>query len=376
MSSEKNKYLVSLDGYRGLAILLVFLIHVRLLPLGWIGVPMFLVLSGYLWTKSLLCQKTAHQKKRTNLLQPYLNRLKRIAPSYLFYLGFCAMLFAAISIPQGFVLYWDSLLSLTYNFKRMAPGFVDTDYFGHLWYICVSEQLFLIWPMLIWYIPRGKLVKTFLVLLACGPLIRLGTGLLLEGIAFDSAMASKAVINFPLSHIDSLAWGSLVACISHETPPRWLKNLRTWFALSIIATVTSGLLYAYHLERNMLPPSWKSLGFEYGMSYCYQYVWGWSIISFCCFLLILEVIYDPAFARLFQQKPLIFLGKISFGFYIWHLPILSMVSGVWNPSPHSLSGLAKTFLVLSLSVIVGSLVHSIIEKRCGQWLSKRTLKNS
>jgi peptidoglycan/LPS O-acetylase OafA/YrhL len=188
--------------------------------------------------------------------------------------------------------------------------------------------------------------------------------------AFDSAMVSKAVVNFPLSHIDSLAWGSLVACISHETFPRSLKNLRTWFASSIIATVTVGLLWAYHLERNMLPPSWKSLGFDYGMRYGYQYVWGWSIIGFCCFLLILEVIHDPAFARLFQQRPLIFLGKISFGFYIWHLPILSMVSGVWNPSPHSLPGLAKTFLVFALSLIAGSLVHSIIEKRFGRWLSE------
>lgn len=328
MSSEKNKYLVSLDGYRGLAILLVFLIHVRLLPLGWIGVPMFLVLSGYLWTKSLLRQKTAHQKKRTNLLQPYLNRLTRIAPSYLFYLVFCAILFAAISIPRGFESYWIDLLTLTYNFNRMTMGFIDSDYFGHLWYICVSEQLFLIWPLLIWFIPRRNLVKSLVAFTVLGPLIRFGTGLLLESMAFDSALVAKAVVNFPLSHIDSLAWGSIVACISHETFPRSLKNLRTWFATSIITTVTVGLLWAYHLERNMLPPSWKSLGFDYGMRYGYQYVWGWSIIGFCCFLLILEVIHDPAFARLFQQSPLIFLGKISFGFYIWHLPILSMVSGV------------------------------------------------
>ena len=87
-------------------------------------------------------------------------------------------------------------------------------------------------------------------------------------------------------------------------------------------------------------------------------------------MLLVMVIYDPLFRRLFELRPLRFMGRVSYGFYLWHLPVLAIVSGLWNPSPHSSAGLLKTAVVFSVSLTIGWVVHVWIERRFGPWISQ------
>jgi peptidoglycan/LPS O-acetylase OafA/YrhL len=364
-----REHLKSLEGFRGIAILGVFLIHVRLFPLGWIGVPMFFVLSGYLCTSSLLHRI---DKGGSGLFQGiYRRRLIRILPAYLIYLACCAAFYAATSAPKEFPDSWLGVMTLTHNFQRMNPGFIDSDFFGHLWFLSVMEQLYLLWPLLLFFCPRSRLTQLFIALIILIPLFRFGFGFSLGHFGYDLKQAAKTVVNFPLSHLDSVAMGSLVACVAQEQ----LEARRGFLLKALIAAASFalvvGILWAWYLQVELDVFAWKSLGFDYGMTYGYQYAWGWSVVAGCCVLLLLNAVHGKVyFRRMFEIPFFRFMGKISFGFYIWHLPLFALFSRYWKTSHHSASGVAKAAVVFALSVFMGWLVHVLIEKRLSPMILK------
>ena len=149
----RSSHVASLDGLRALAVLAVMYYHSRL-PLfhfGWIGVDLFFVLSGFLITTLLV--KEHRTTRRISLLKFWGRRFLRLMPAYWLFVGTCTVLIlrgvGSIDPAGG----WSARLyiaSLWGYFNNYAPQNVWTyqDISGPLWSLAVEEQFYFVWPFL------------------------------------------------------------------------------------------------------------------------------------------------------------------------------------------------------------------------------------
>src|ERR1041385_2325106 len=144
-------YYKSLDGIRGVAVLMVVFLHSRLMPFGWVGVQVFFVLSGFLITSIL--QTQTDRPFGFFMRRFYWRRGLRIWPLYFLFLALCLIAHACLRIPETWPSAWPWLASFTYNIVRISPHFADSDYFGHFWTLCVEEQFYLVWPFAVFFLP-------------------------------------------------------------------------------------------------------------------------------------------------------------------------------------------------------------------------------
>jgi peptidoglycan/LPS O-acetylase OafA/YrhL len=154
-----------LDGVRGIAILLVLVYHLTLyggmapngpfldrlwrtwtLPLG-LGVDLFFVLSGFLITGILLDTKDGPDYFRNF----YARRFLRIFPLYYATLAATFLLIPAVRLDA--VWYWTYLI----NYRFADVGWPRVAYLGHFWTLAVEEQFYLVWPALVFFVPRRVL---------------------------------------------------------------------------------------------------------------------------------------------------------------------------------------------------------------------------
>ncbi len=180
-----------LDGLRGLAILMVIEAHygiVRtllarywgglseyltpILSLGPSGVDLFFVLSGFLIGGILLDNKGASNYFRVF----YTRRACRIFPLYFLFV----ILLLAIPYPSGLVFPADEVLlpswtylTFTQNIVMAKDGIVGAGLLGPTWSLAIEEQFYLVLPLLIWFVPRGKLVHLVIGLILLAMLSRL-----------------------------------------------------------------------------------------------------------------------------------------------------------------------------------------------------------
>ncbi len=160
-----------LDGIRGLAILLVLAFHCRvvfattaeipflgfrILALGWSGVDLFFVLSGFLITGILMDTRESSTYFRTF----YARRMLRIFPLYFFYLFLILVL-----CRQGWI--WiagedlwketNAWWFITYMVNWRPDGYPVDRFLSHLWSLAIEEQFYFVWPAVVWLVPRRKL---------------------------------------------------------------------------------------------------------------------------------------------------------------------------------------------------------------------------
>ena len=158
-------HIKALDGIRALAILPVVFFHLGLLPVGWVGVQLFFVLSGYLITKILVAAKE-------NDLRPYLSRFYwrrslRIFPLYFVFLAIAAISFSAFRED------WPWLVTYTANFARLRETDLSEP-FVHLWSLAVEEQFYLVWPFVLYFASTDALRRLIIAIIVAAPLLRLG----------------------------------------------------------------------------------------------------------------------------------------------------------------------------------------------------------
>lgn len=174
-------YFDNLDALRFLCFLLVFLYHSfyteldflkensiyravqELFKNGMIGVNFFFVLSGFLITYLLIIEKIENGK--INILSFYYRRILRIWPLYFFCVIFGFVLFPYIKIlfgetpnetanPVSFLLFFN-------NFDLINNGLPDCSTLGILWSIAIEEQFYIVWPIIIAFIPLKYLKYLF-----------------------------------------------------------------------------------------------------------------------------------------------------------------------------------------------------------------------
>lgn len=155
-SHSSLSYRADIDGLRAVAVIAVILfhIHAKLLPGGFLGVDIFFVISGYLIT-TIIHKELIGQ--RFSLLNFYQRRAKRILPAFLFMLITCTAVGAWLLMPDDFLNYLRSLRSSLFFganlFFAKSGGYFDIDSAEkpllHIWSLSLEEQFYFVFPLLV-----------------------------------------------------------------------------------------------------------------------------------------------------------------------------------------------------------------------------------
>jgi peptidoglycan/LPS O-acetylase OafA/YrhL len=304
----------ALDGLRGLAVLMVLAFHFlhidgegsaveRILlsasRAGWAGVDLFFVLSGFLITGILLDARGGQDYFRAF----YARRVLRIFPLYYAYL---AVLFLVVPLllpsldvksgTQGWL--WTYLGNVLF---AREGGFEASPYTAHFWSLAVEEQFYLLWPLLVWVLPRRRLALACLALVAVAFALRFG----IHRTTFN---ATAAYVLTP-ARVDALAMGALVAIGARE--PGWWPRIRRgapWVLAASAAAVAA---------------VWVGQGGIFGGDPVVQ-VWAFGPLA-AGFAAVLVLAVDAApgslLSRALVRPGLTGAGKYSYGLYVLHYPI-------------------------------------------------------
>ena len=357
--NHELSYVKGLDGIRGIAVLLVIMIHSHLCSFGWVGVQMFFVLSGFLITRILVSE--TGQNLKSYLLRFYWRRGLRIWPVYFGFLALCAIAYAFIRVPETMPKAWALLTTFTYNFARFQPSFQDSNYFGHFWSLCIEEQFYLVWPFVVFFASRAWLRRITVILIVGAPIIRLFTAKLL-GQHYDDYFVAKGIYSLPTSHMDAFAFGALLTVLP-ETVREWMSSRSIKIFLTILAvTVLAGVTHSYICHITGRPSDWKALGYG-GLTEFGQYAWAYTVLNATSAALILCALNQNWISNLLNIRWLSYIGKVSFGLYVFHLPLMYNSHAIWPAGYHSTQGLIRFSIYFIVTFGLAACSYEFFEKR-------------
>jgi peptidoglycan/LPS O-acetylase OafA/YrhL len=350
-----------LDGLRAVAFLVLFGLHADYLQFGWMGVQMFFVLSGFLITNILLRMKE-NLPLGAYLYKFYIRRFLRIFPLYYFFLilmlGIAAWLISIsykanlLKVIQDQAVY---AFLYVYDFFSAYKGFEPSRFLDHLWSLSVEEQFYLVWPLLIFLTPEKHLKKLFLAGIIAGPLFRVAfTFAYHMGLsAYLREPVALALYPLPFTHVDAFAFGALISRFSIPHAKRQLVVLAgilplVGFASQFLATGDAGPL--------------SSLGYPVTMPNAYQFLWAYSLINYWFAILIYCIVHHGLFVKFLDLSPLQYLGKISYGLYVYHFPMIWFAGRLRDVQ--GLEGISRPQIILvSLigTVLIASVSYHLLE---------------
>jgi peptidoglycan/LPS O-acetylase OafA/YrhL len=360
VSEVFRPHVPALDGIRGLAILLVMVVHLMasnshtgnrffdfvsaIRGATWTGVDLFFVLSGFLIT-GILYDSLPSKDYFRNF---YARRVLRIFPLYYGFL----LLLICLTIPLH--LQWNGkqyiLLSYTQNlgiFTKDYTGFTPAPLvnLNHFWSLAVEEQFYFVWPCIVFFVRDArKLILTALVL--CSAALALRFVMLAHG------ASPVEIYVFTGCRADSLMiGGALALTFRTRLRPVLLRYSGIAFFVLFVAMVCAGG-YLGGLDKD---------------NYFVASV-GYTIIAFTYAALIGTVIARPAWTRVaFENGFMRFFGKYSYGLYVYHVS----VSALKIPLRHRIDvashskaiGVVLTALIVgALSVVVAFASYHLYEK--------------
>tara|TARA_R110002012_G_scaffold99980_2_gene238444 strand:+ start:130975 stop:132081 length:1107 start_codon:yes stop_codon:yes gene_type:complete len=354
--SKKGVYFYGLDAYRGLAAILVIIGHTELIKnfnslknffeegpfifhLGEIAVTFFFVLSGFLITYLILEEE--NKTGRLNVRKFYLRRLLRIWPVYylMLFIGFFVFPYS-----WDFFNFWPQEISdnnfssafLYYLFFLPNVSTVSNPVGFQSWSIGVEEQFYLFWPVIFYFIlsKRYRFVILIIIYLAL-PIIKISPKFL------DYEFLSTLKNFFVRARFENMALGGLAALLFYKN---WVANKKKLMAFGIVILIFF-LIFEIELPLNLE-----------------------TIIYPLLFVnLILFTIINSSSKGFLEAKPFKYLGKISYGLYMYHLIPIYILINFFYPDGRLFSNVFINQVlfhlsVLALTIMVSSLSYHFMEK--------------
>lgn len=304
------KYIPALDGLRSIAILSVMLFHLDTngaFKLGWAGVNLFFVISGFLITGILLDSKGGDNYFRNF----YIRRSLRIFPIYYITLiGVILLWFLKLNwgIRENFSYSdWPYYLVYFQNYvigiEKFNPNFPSI--FNHTWSLAVEEQFYFIWPAIVYIFDRKALSKIMWGLFLFSIISRVVTW----QITANPFLLQTALYN----QFDGFVSGGFIALLFRTTPFS-KKNMVLFarvigfiaFILCIISYFTQSLVPGLHIN-----------------------IWFYSLLAIFFTTVLVETTLANSLASQFLCNPaLMYIGKISYGLYLYHFPIFWLIDSI------------------------------------------------
>jgi peptidoglycan/LPS O-acetylase OafA/YrhL len=314
------------DGLRAIAALGVVGFHLELpgFAFGWSGVYLFFVLSGFLITRILIDAKDAPDY----FLKFWTRRAVRIFPIY--YLVLLGVIIASLLTHRS-VAEWPWFAFYLQNF---LIGFSGTDFnlvdkLGHTWTLANEEQFYWLWPIIVYFTPTRWIARIAVVMILIAWVFRS----YFEMVAPHHDLATTALP----STIDFLSWGALGAIFYKEGIPYFRIAAGAFVAVFIAAglatwTTDGPALHAHGvLGLGLLAPFFLAIA-----------------------LLATSV---PAFAAILEVEWLRYLGRISYGIYLYHFPLLAVADGLASHGIPISGAPAKIALTILVSIVSFELIE-------------------
>ncbi len=330
-----------LDGVRGLAILLVLLFHttqfnllhdpldvaLTAIPtLGWSGVDLFFVLSGFLITNILLVTRAGPSYARSF----YTRRTLRIFPLYYATLAFFLVIAPRLPFLANLDAAWrggtqtDALWYWLYlsNWKVALSGAWDHRSLSITWSLAIEEQFYLIWPWIVRRTPERALLRVCVAILTAAFLLRVGL------VTYGTSWLAPYVLT--PCRFDTLATGAAIALLARR--PGGLARLGTQARRVLVGAGGLLIIVVLYLRVQIAddPPSTLELSLAW---HPLMQTVGFSLLCLLWGSALVAVVTAPAggwLARTFETGALRSLGKYSYACYLFHLPV-GIAIGMWFP---------------------------------------------
>jgi len=307
-------------------------------------VQLFFVLSGFLITQNLLRARDLPLKQYLGRF--YWNRSLRILPLYFLVLFIYFMVYRGTGHPRVFPEHAPYLMTFTYNLFRVQAEFRYSAWFAHFWSLSVEEQFYLAWPFALYFMTGAQFRRLLAILIVGVPCARLVLGELFQLLAGRApeqlGLLGALAYNLTVFQAEAFAWGALLAVVPRE---RFGSPTRL-FAMAAGLFVLGGVLnFVATCAAGPCPSQW-TMGYSApeAMSLHRQYVWVYPLINVLGATLILNAVSGTLpLSRLLALRPLVWIGKVSYGVYLLHVPLIQLIWAFVPFYPWSTFGLA-TFL--------------------------------
>ena len=368
--------MLALDGVRGIAVLLVLAYHgareyapttekyalVNLLrtacSIGWCGVDLFFVLSGFLITGILYRSKSRPAYFRNF----YARRILRIFPLYYLILA-GSLVYGVVRLSLGYSGSWQGLaggeLALWTYTTNLAVGFsgrwtasqpVPGAEFSHFWSLAIEEQFYLVWPLVVYTLSRRRAMTCCAAMAVCALMLRVG--LLAAG------APAVSIFVLTLCRMDALAVGGFLAlhCQGKSPSARALAVARWVGSAGVLGLVGFWILRG---EMSDYDPFVQTAGFAL------------LAIVFTCFVASSLVPRERSWVVPVLELPALrFVGRYSYGAYAYHyillMGVLPVIPASWwtAAAAGSVVGAkaAQVMTFLGLTLLVAVLSFHLFEE--------------
>lgn len=341
-------YFPELDGLRFLAFLSVFIYHFVIytgvfyhsfLQYFWVGVDLFFVLSAYLFTKLLTAEYAS--TRAISFRKFYLRRIFRIWPIYFLFVGFviAGYVFKHHIISKYVLLRIGGLLTFSDNLVSAIGGYKYSPlpFAIHLWTIGFEEQFYLFVPLIILLLVRLSIRRKIILF---GFVFILFSGLRLWLIAGNSPHPS--IYYLPFTHFEPILMGIVVG----------FGGLN--FLVARIKPFILGIIGVFFFGFSCLLPNMEVTSYLLSLTYLF--------VGIFTSLTLVSVTNSAVLMRTFSQRALVYLGKRSYGLYVYHLLGLGTGKLVVNHI-HSLhSNVWAMFLLgLGFTVLIAVTSYKVVE---------------
>jgi peptidoglycan/LPS O-acetylase OafA/YrhL len=330
--TAKREHYPALDGLRGIGCLLVVVYHNfwffhQYLFFGWLAMDIFFVLSGFLIT-DILIKTTGQENYLRNF---YVRRILRVFPLY--YLALILFIwiipnFTSIFQMDYFIQHQGWFWPFLQNWVLIFHPAGGHNTLGHLWSMGVEEQFYLVWPLVF------ALVRNLKSLLWIMTAILIGFSAFRVWIWINQFPGISYYQFFLLTRIDGICIGCMVALMQKIDPKFIGKHL------ALIVLTFAGFNYLFYY-----------INLKHGDSIPYLGILGFSTFSMIFGLLVYEIInrQNSIFSKMLDVRLLNFLGRISYGTYIFHWPLYILLVAVM---PHFFNNNFYHNLTVSITATV------------------------
>ncbi|MFD9894293.1 acyltransferase family protein [Amycolatopsis sp. NPDC059027] len=342
-ATERKRHLPALDGLRGVAIAGVLLFHTGHLSGGFLGVDLFFALSGYLITGLLL--REVETTGTVSLVAFWGRRLRRLVPASAVMLAGVTLLAWALGPPDllRFALVdgpWVQFDLVNWHLLAESASYWDrfgsTRVFEHLWSIAVEEQFYVIWPVVLLLVARwARRAEWPVAVIAAGVSV---ASLILMVVLLDPADTTRVYTG-----TDTRAFSLMLGALAATEPVRRL--LARFGGKAVLIVLTAGLAVTWSLVDGE-----KSLWLFRGGLFAH---------SLAAALVVALCAQAPRswVARVLASPPLRWLGQISYSLYLWHWPVLLLLT----PQRTGVDGWARTAVVCVVSIGLATLSKYLVE---------------
>ncbi|MGC6770148.1 acyltransferase family protein [Enterococcus sp. LJL128] len=357
---KNSRYITGFDGIRTLAVVGVILYHLfpPIMSGGYLGVPIFFTLSGYLIT-DLLRQEWL-QNNEIDVKGFYIRRMKRLYPGLIFMLISTSAYIALFQrdllnnlrgVVASSMLYYNNWWQIFHGFSYF-DRFATQSPFTHIWSLAVEAQNYLIWPLI--FILLKKYLKNRVKITTAIFGAALGSALLMAILYTPGADPTRVYYGTD-TRLFSILLGSGLAFVwptfrlKKEIPEKARYLLNIVGGVSLAAVILSFIFLADH--------------------YTFVYRGGMLLVTVFATLLVAITAHPGADVNKWLTNPVFtWIGKRSYGIYLYQFPVMIFYEAkIKNISEHLI---IHSLIELALILGISELSYRFIEKPLGKFYYK------